>query len=121
MIVSAQVSVYRLVQRSSIEEEIVERAKRKMVLDHLVIQRMDTSGRTVLNRAFAPDSIVPTAAESLSSQQPFSKEELNGILKFGAEELFKETEGEESDPLVCTRFPLSFSSELHVLRRFRDA
>lgn len=43
-------SVYRLVTKNSVEEEIVERAKRKMVLDHLVIQRMDTTGRTVLNK-----------------------------------------------------------------------
>ena len=48
--VSIQVSVYRLVTKNSVEEEIVERAKRKMVLDHLVIQRMDTTGRTVLNK-----------------------------------------------------------------------
>lgn len=27
----------------------MERAKKKMVLDHLVIQRMDTTGRTVLS------------------------------------------------------------------------
>ena len=40
--------MYRLVTKSSIEEDIVERAKKKMVLDHLVIQRMDTTGRTVL-------------------------------------------------------------------------
>ncbi|KAJ8953271.1 hypothetical protein NQ318_015853 [Aromia moschata] len=40
-----QVNIYRLVARS-VEEEIVERAKQKMVLDHLVIQRMDTTGRT---------------------------------------------------------------------------
>ena len=45
-----QVSVYRLVAKNSIEEDIVERAKKKMVLDHLIIQRMDTTGRTVLNR-----------------------------------------------------------------------
>ena len=45
-----QVSVYRLVTKSSVEEDIVERAKKKMVLDHLVIQRMDTTGKTVLNR-----------------------------------------------------------------------
>ena len=44
-------SVYRLVTKSSVEEDIVERAKKKMVLDHLVIQRMDTTGRTVLNRS----------------------------------------------------------------------
>lgn len=42
-----KVNIYRLVTRSSMEEEIVERAKRKLVLDHLVIQRMDTTGRTV--------------------------------------------------------------------------
>ena len=49
-----QVSVYRLVTKSSVEEDIVERAKRKMVLDHLVIQRMDTTGRTVLNKGNNP-------------------------------------------------------------------
>ncbi|XP_060556043.1 chromodomain-helicase-DNA-binding protein 1-like isoform X4 [Ruditapes philippinarum] len=84
-----QVSVYRLVTKNSVEEEIVERAKRKMVLDHLVIQRMDTTGRTVLNK----DS-------DLSSRKvPFSKHELNSILKFGAEELFKE-ENDDEEPQV---------------------
>ena len=42
-------SVYRLVTKNSVEEDIVERAKKKMVLDHLVIQRMDTTGRTILD------------------------------------------------------------------------
>ena len=42
-------NIYRLVTSNSIEQDIVERAKRKMVLDHLVIQRMDTTGRTVLS------------------------------------------------------------------------
>ena len=45
-----QVSVYRLVTKNSVEEDIIERAKKKMVLDHLVIQRMDTTGRTVLDK-----------------------------------------------------------------------
>jgi len=45
-----QVMIYRLVTKKSVEEDIVERAKRKMVLDHLVIQRMDTTGRTVLDK-----------------------------------------------------------------------
>lgn len=34
------------------------------------------------------------------SSNPFNKEELSAILKFGAEELFKEAEGEESEPQV---------------------
>lgn len=36
-----------------------------------------------------------------SSSTPFNKEELSAILKFGAEELFKEPEGEEQEPQVC--------------------
>ena len=46
-----QVNIYRLVTKGSVEEDIVERAKKKMVLDHLVIQRMDTTGRTVLSKS----------------------------------------------------------------------
>uniref|UniRef100_A0A671KUF0 Chromodomain-helicase-DNA-binding protein 1-like n=1 Tax=Sinocyclocheilus anshuiensis TaxID=1608454 RepID=A0A671KUF0_9TELE len=82
-----QVNIYRLVTKGSVEEEIIERAKKKMVLDHLVIQRMDTTGKTVLHTGAAP-----------SSSTPFNKEELSSILKFGAEELFKEPEGEEQEP-----------------------
>ncbi|XP_034324831.2 chromodomain-helicase-DNA-binding protein 1 isoform X1 [Magallana gigas] len=84
-----QVSVYRLVTKNSVEEDIVERAKRKMVLDHLVIQRMDTTGRTVLNRG------IPS-----SNSTPFNKDELTSILKFGAEELFKENDEDEDEPQV---------------------
>uniref|UniRef100_A0A3P8T1W8 Chromodomain helicase DNA binding protein 1 n=1 Tax=Amphiprion percula TaxID=161767 RepID=A0A3P8T1W8_AMPPE len=82
-----QVNIYRLVTKGSVEEDIIERAKKKMVLDHLVIQRMDTTGKTVLHTGAAP-----------SSSAPFNKEELSAILKFGAEELFKEPEGEEQEP-----------------------
>merc|ERR1711868_315784 len=81
-----QVNVYRLVTKSSVEEDIIERAEKKMVLDHLVIQRMDTSGRTVLK-----------SGSNNSNSQPFSKDELNSILKFGAEELFKEDEDKENN------------------------
>lgn len=37
------VNVYRFLTAGSVEEDILERAKKKMVLSHLVIQRMDTS------------------------------------------------------------------------------
>ena len=50
-------NIYRLVAKGSIEEDILERAKRKMVLDHLIIQRMDTTGRKVLSKSSgAPSS-----------------------------------------------------------------
>ncbi|KAL1403796.1 hypothetical protein pipiens_020486, partial [Culex pipiens pipiens] len=69
-----QDDIHRLVTAKSVEEEFVERAKKKMVLDHLVIQRMNTTGRTLLDK--------------------------NGDIKFGAEELFKEDE-DGDDELVC--------------------
>ena len=40
--------MYHRVTKDSVEED-VEKTKKKMVLDHLVIQRMDTTGRTVLS------------------------------------------------------------------------
>ncbi|KAK9497686.1 hypothetical protein O3M35_004364 [Rhynocoris fuscipes] len=83
-----QVNIYRLVTKSSVEENIVERAKQKMVLDHLVIQRMDTTGRTVLDK------------KSSSATNQFNKEELTAILKFGTEELFKDEEDGDEEP-VC--------------------
>ncbi|GIZ00654.1 chromodomain-helicase-DNA-binding protein 1 [Caerostris extrusa] len=86
-----QVNIYRLVTKNSVEEDIIERAKRKMVLDHLVIQRMDTTGRTIMQ---------PNKAPNASSSTPFNKEELAAILKFGAEELFKESEEGDEEPQV---------------------
>ncbi|XP_069748426.1 chromodomain-helicase-DNA-binding protein 1 isoform X3 [Narcine bancroftii] len=84
---TSDVNIYRLVTKGTVEEEIIERAKKKMVLDHLVIQRMDTTGKTVLHTGSNP-----------TNSTPFNKEELAAILKFGAEELFKEPEGEEQEP-----------------------
>ena len=83
------VNIYRFVSAGSIEEDVIERAKKKMVLDHLVIQRMDTSGRTVLSKGSKNDA---------SKAIPFDKNEINQILKFGAEELFKENEDDGAEP-----------------------
>lgn len=85
-----QVNIYRLVTARSVEEDIVERAKQKMVLDHLVIQRMDTTGRTVLDKG-----------SSSSTSTPFNKDDLSAILKFGAEELFKDEPEGDGDDLIC--------------------
>eukprot|EP00198_Chlamydomonas_reinhardtii_P013917 XP_001703254.1 chromodomain-helicase-DNA-binding protein [Chlamydomonas reinhardtii] len=81
------VNIYRFVTSGSVEEDILERAKRKMVLDHLVIQRMDTSGRTILD---------PSAGKAgASAKQLFGKDELAAILRFGAEDLFKQAPPED--------------------------
>jgi len=81
-----EVRIFRLVIADSVEENIVERAKQKMVLDHLVIQRMNTSGKNTLGNS------------SKKHNNPFNKEELNAILQFGAEELFAENENDDKEP-----------------------
>ena len=63
--------VRRLLTSGSVEEDILERAKQKMVLDHLVIQRMDTSGRTVLG----------AGAATTAAKQMFGKDEMAAILR----------------------------------------
>ena len=82
-----QVNIYRLVAQQSVEETIIERAKQKMVLDHLVIQRMDTTGRN----AFQNINNTAGSASSTADNRSLTKEELNTIIKFGAEDLFKES------------------------------
>lgn len=69
--------IYRFVTRASVEERITQVAKRKMMLTHLVVR--------------------PGLGSKAGSM---SKQELDDILKFGTEELFKdENEGEN---LFCS-------------------
>ncbi|KAK4789616.1 hypothetical protein SAY86_016920 [Trapa natans] len=75
------VNIYRFVTSKSVEEDILERAKRKMVLDHLVIQKLNAEGRLEKKEA--------------KKGSFFDKNELSAILRFGAEELFKEEKNDE--------------------------
>ena len=86
---------FRFVASSSVDEDIIQRAKNKMVLDHLVIQNMDTSGKSVISGAGGGQQngaggmgILQNSSGPNKIQQ-FGKEELNLILKFGAQDLFK--------------------------------
>ena len=85
-----EVKIFRLVASSSVDEDIIQKAKNKMVLDHLVIQNMDTTGTAVVS----PGKKQKNTAAALS------KEELNMIIKFGAADLFNEETGEEQDKEV---------------------
>lgn len=69
------VNVYRFVSKGTIEEEILDRAKKKMVLEYCIIKQMDTSGENIIQK---------TNKKSSNSEQ-FNKEELQAILKFGAQ------------------------------------
>jgi SNF2 family DNA or RNA helicase len=80
------VNIYRLVCRNTVEEDILERAKKKMVLDHLVIQKMDSTGRAVLSSTLS-SSNAPSTVDS-----NYSKGEIAAIIKFGAQDLFAENQ-----------------------------
>jgi hypothetical protein len=88
-----QVNIYRLVAKQSVEETIIERAKQKMVLDHLVIQRMDTTGRNAFQNL--NNTSGTSSSSTTTDNRPLTKEELNTIIKFGAEDLFKENAANE--------------------------
>lgn len=67
-----KVMIYRFVTRNSVEERVTQVAKRKMMLTHLVV-RPGMGGKGT----------------------NFTKQELDDILRFGTEELFKEDGKEE--------------------------
>jgi chromodomain-helicase-DNA-binding protein 1 len=88
------VNIYRLVCKDTVEENILERAKQKMVLDHLVIQSMDTSGKK------------REPGVTSSKRNPFKTNELSAIIKFGAQNLFardnKPTTGDDANADTST-------------------
>ncbi|KAL0207656.1 hypothetical protein P9112_012284 [Eukaryota sp. TZLM1-RC] len=73
------VKIFRVVSKDSVEEEVLERAKKKLVLDHVVIQTMSQSSSV-------------TVDPKKSSASMFDKSDINQILKFGAKELFTESD-----------------------------
>ena len=101
------VNIYRLVTSNSVEETIVERAKQKMVLDHLVIQSMDTTAAAASSSLQDPctngsDGDGANATSWLvsgmgNSSSEYSKEELQAIIRFRAEALFKKDDDAAED------------------------
>lgn len=73
---SNKVMIYRFVTRASVEERITQVAKKKMMLTHLVV-RPGMGGRSAA----------------------MSKQELDDILRFGTEELFKDDENAEDSTI----------------------
>merc|ERR1712088_524606 len=68
------VMIYRFVTRNTVEERVTQVAKKKMMLTHLVVQ-----------------------AGPMGAKNNLSKKEIDDILKFGTEELFKEDENVNED------------------------
>ncbi|WWC72124.1 uncharacterized protein I206_106084 [Kwoniella pini CBS 10737] len=82
------VSIYRFVSKGTIEEDILERAKRKMILEYAIINQMDTTGAHI-NGNGAPKE----------KNGDFSKEELSAILKFGAQNMYKTDDNAQKQKL----------------------
>ncbi|KAF5098308.1 hypothetical protein D0Z03_001239 [Geotrichum reessii] len=72
------VMVYRFVSKDTVEEEILERAKRKMVLEYAVIS-MGITNKNVTN----------------DLEKDASSAELSAILKFGAGNMFKKNNNQQ--------------------------
>ena len=69
--------IYRFVTRNTVEERITQVAKKKMMLTHLVVRPgMHNKGGT-------------------GGGANMSKQELDDILKFGTEDLFKDDDASE--------------------------
>ncbi|GAA5981210.1 hypothetical protein JCM5350_006062 [Sporobolomyces pararoseus] len=72
----SHVNVYRFVTKDTVEEDVLERARKKMVLEYAIVNQMDTSGKNL-------GQVASTKPEN------YTKEELSSILKFGAANIFK--------------------------------
>lgn len=86
------VNVYRFISKGTMEEDMIERAKRKMVLEYCIIKQMDTSGLSQLQKG-ALASTAATMENSASSdgrnKDLAFRDELSAILKFGAQNMFQ--------------------------------
>lgn len=71
-----KVAIYRLVSRASVEERMIEVAKRKLCLEHVVVARGGAKGVNAITR-----------------------QEVNDVLRYGAEALFKSSD-RESDQVI---------------------
>ncbi|RMX45752.1 hypothetical protein pdam_00004176 [Pocillopora damicornis] len=90
-----KVMIYRFVTRASVEERITQVAKKKMMLTHLVVRPGLGSNKAAV----------------------MSKTELNDILKFGTQELFKDDNAKDGDSGDSGRIDYDEKAVLSLLDR----
>jgi chromodomain-helicase-DNA-binding protein 1 len=78
------VSIYRLVSRNTVEENILARAKKKLALDQLVIQRLNANSDQTETKGQKPMLL-----SGISMDSQWQKSELADVIRFGAQEIFK--------------------------------
>ncbi|SCZ89349.1 BZ3500_MvSof-1268-A1-R1_Chr9g10377 [Microbotryum saponariae] len=77
----SHVNVYRFVTKDTVEEDVLERARKKMVLEYAIVNQIDTSGTNL-------------GAAASSRPDNYTRDELSQILKFGAANIFKQDAGQ---------------------------
>lgn len=87
----SHVSVYRFVSKDTMEEDILERAKKKMVLEYAIINQMDTSQAHLSSKGDRPK-------DSVKSDH-LSKDELTAVLKYGAQKMFDKDDLQQNKKL----------------------
>ncbi|KAG5654408.1 hypothetical protein H0H81_003232 [Sphagnurus paluster] len=86
----SHVSVYRFVSKDTVEEDVLERAKKKMVLEYAIINQMDTSQAHLSSKAQPKDAHKP---------DNLSKDELTAVLKYGAQKMFDKDDVQQNKKL----------------------
>ncbi|KAF8160806.1 SNF2 family N-terminal domain-containing protein [Crassisporium funariophilum] len=87
----SHVNVYRFVSKDTMEEDVLERAKKKMVLEYAIINQMDTSQAHLSSKPSAPKD--PHKPDNLS------KDELTAVLKYGAQKMFDKDDTSQNKKL----------------------
>ncbi|KAF9263334.1 hypothetical protein L218DRAFT_980171 [Marasmius fiardii PR-910] len=87
----SHVSVYRFVSKDTMEEDVLERAKKKMVLEYAIINQMDTSQAHLSSKANQMKEAV--------KPDNLSKDELTAVLKYGAQKMFDKDDKQQSQKL----------------------
>ena len=92
----SHVSVYRFVSKDTMEEDVLERAKKKMVLEYAseCLQRADGNGdintlRAVINQMDTSQAHLSSkgGAKDPAKADTLSKDELHAVLKYGAQKM----------------------------------
>ncbi|EJD52396.1 transcription regulator [Auricularia subglabra TFB-10046 SS5] len=88
----SHVNVYRFVSKDTMEEDVLERAKKKMVLEYAIINQVDTSQGQFSAKADKKD-------KDPSKPADLSKDELTAVLKYGAQKMFTKDDIEQTKKL----------------------
>ncbi|KAI0775711.1 SNF2 family N-terminal domain-containing protein [Trametes elegans] len=86
----SHVSVYRFVSKDTMEEDVLERAKKKMVLEYAIINQMDTSQAHLSSKG---------GSKEAAKADTLSKDELHAVLKYGAQKIFDKDDSQQSKKL----------------------